>query len=142
MTYRTESLQLVQNKLDALMLEIKRFASTHAAITAAGTTADILLNIRRRLMQADVQLNSYKATPGLVAYVRNEKDDPTYDVVGAFNAVQDEVGEIANFIETNLPASGGMVLEFSGDYVAYKLYTSTQIAPLTTRLNTLAGLIE
>jgi hypothetical protein len=122
--------QQVQQQANALNAQIPSGVSSQAILNACNFFA-ILNN----------QLTQCAQVPGIVAYAQAQIDNPSFDVAGAFTAMQTAIVNTISWIAQNFPLSNFVSFSAQG-LVQYTTFTASQLAPLSALLTTLSGTID
>lgn len=144
MAYPTDSLGQVVRSVDSTALSIKLYCQSRVAEMAAGdTTSSAIFQDYQRLAVADAAFANAQTVPGIVAYVRDEKDDQTLDVVAEFLAMRNAIAAARLWIENNFPSTGGYLqaFEFSGGEIVDRTFAPGMTATYRTELNALIATI-
>lgn len=141
----TEQLSDVLAKIRAMARTVKGSAqSIHDHSAAGPLSARAIVEFSENLMQTNAEFDRLKALPGLAAYVKNQYDDQTYDIVSEFTAMQAAILSVAAWVETNIPNDGRWLLieEIVGGRVIQRTFTSAQTDPLRIELVVLIATID
>lgn len=111
---------------------------------AAGTNADQLFNVVRRLDALASELNSYRTISGIAAYAQDQENDPAYDAAAEFTAVINAVEAARDEIISTFPTSGGYLLShsFNGATREPRQFQSASLTVLATRLQAIVDAVE
>lgn len=93
-TVKAAAVQLKTN-IDSIVLHL----------AANNATYEYLRGIYQTLVRADNQFEALKTTPGLAEYAAAQENDPNYDVVVEFVAMQDAIASAKTWMQTNVPLS-------------------------------------
>lgn len=86
-------------------VNLKANLQTANATMAAGVVGvPYLRALYERLADTNAQFDALKTTPGLAAYAQAQEDDPAYDVVAEFTAMQTAIVAALAWMDTNEPA--------------------------------------
>lgn len=144
MAYPTNSLALVLEDTDRTALQLKLTLQAQVATMAAGSVnSSTILGIYVRLKRDDDTLAATAATPGIVQYAKDQKNDQDLDVAAEFTAMRAAIASAISWVGSNFPAAGGYIQshQISGGIVTERLFTPAQTAGFRTVLNTVIGTI-
>lgn len=117
--------------------------NTAAAMAAGPTSATIVLTTLSSLLGVKARLDAIAALPGMGPFaVEQLGQDVTFD----FTAMSNAVDAVVAWIIANLPRAGGTgyllveTMDAAGNRVP-RMFTVAEMAPLKTRLDTLAATI-
>lgn len=125
---------------------IKQQAQTLQSQIAAGpVSAQIILNSQAFFVTLNNQLTTYRAVPGIAAYAQNQVNNPSLDVAGAFDGMQNALVAVGTWVVTNFPVDAQSFLQaqqFVSGTPTYVTFTQAQLAGLNTALTTLIATIS
>lgn len=123
-----------------------RIKDVGGQLTAAtSVTRKSALDYQNFLADSLAALNTWSATPGLLAYAQNEENNPTLDLVAEYTAMKNSIVALQDWLVTNFPkdASGNLaVYSFdvnkrfadinltAGQLTAYKSQVNTLVATI------------
>jgi hypothetical protein len=145
MAYPTGMLAFVLEGVDSRALKVKTYCQSLRTASAAGPVqSGVVISTFMSLRQDRAALVTAAATPGIVQYARDQKNNQTLDVVAEFNAMVAAIDQVTNWITTNFPkAATGELLErtLGSEGPIEVTFTSAQTAGLRTQLDSLIGTI-
>jgi hypothetical protein len=121
--------------------QIQQQANALNAQIPNGVSLQSILNSLQFFATLNAQLTQYAAVPGLAAYAQAQISNPSFDVAGAFNAMQTALVAAATWIAQNFPFSTYTSVNAQG-FVVYAPFTAGQLAPLATLLTALSATID
>ena len=129
-------------------IRTKQFVTTIRDISAAGETPrKRVINLYLDLQRSITEWVIAKSLPGIVAYAREEFNDPTLDVATEFNAMQTSAETLRDWIYNNFPkdASSGAWLvtayDTNGELINLT-FTSSQLSVFRTHADTFLATIS
>jgi ribosomal protein L14 len=142
--YPTNSLAIVLNGIDQTAMQLKATLQAQVAAMAAGNVnSSTILGIYVRLKRDDTALAAAAATPGIVDYARDQKNNQSLDVAAEFTAMRNALANAISWVDTNFPAAGGYIQshQISGGTVTERAFTPAQTAGFRTVLNAVIATI-
>lgn len=121
--------------------QIQQQATALNAQIPNGVSSQSILNSPNFFATLNAQLTQYAAVPGLAAYAQAQINNPSFDVSGAFNAMQTALVAAATWIMQNFPFASFASANAQG-FVVYTTFTAGQLAPLATLLTALSATIN
>lgn len=104
------------------------------ASLAGDVEGDRIVRYVALLADANDALARYTTVPGLVAYVREQINDPLIDIVAEYNTMLTQINATRTWIINNFPKDGS-------DYLLYHTFAATgRITPRMFSTAALAGL--
>lgn len=113
----------------------------NSQISAGPVSAQAILNSCSFFATLNAQLTQYAAVAGLAAYAQAQINNPSFDVAGAFNTMQEALVATITWIVQNFPVSAFLTFNGSG-IPTYANFTQAQLAPLATLLTALSATIN
>lgn len=127
--------------VDTTARGIKSFAqSANTVMAAQSVSGNHLLQIMSEMKSAIETWNAAAAVPGIVAYVRDEKNDQALDVVAELTAMVAAAAAVRDRVIAGFPASGGYILkdQLGADgSISVRQFTPAQTAVLRGDLDAL-----
>lgn len=122
-------------KRAAVQLKIN-LQSQKAQLASSGADYQFLQDIYLTLTRANNQFNTLKTTPGLAAYAKDQENDPAYDVVAEFTAMQNAIGACTAWMDANVPTSvtAKSPANWDGGVIISNTFTAGQTAGLQAAL--------
>ena len=114
-------------------------------MAAGNFNADILVQLRDDLINADAEFASAQSVPGVVQYAKDVEDDQDYDVAAEFIAMRTAVQAAKATIDSLAPTSGGFLALWNfntGSGLDPRTFTSGQTAALQTQLQAIIDAIN
>ena len=145
MTYPTNSLGLALDQVDRLILDTKtQSLQAKAAFEGGSVSASKLIDLAIQFSRAIDSLDLLAATPGLVQFARDQKNDQGLDILVEYNAVKTGMQSVVDWLLANFPTNGGFLLRetWGPNGPVDRQFTSPETAALSALLGTLAGLIS
>lgn len=146
MAYPTDNLALVLTDIDRRMISIKSAAARDKTKLLAGPVfASLLIDEAIKAQEHMDALTAAAATPGIVQYAKDQKNDQGLDVVTEFNAVRDALEAVKDWIVATFPLSGGFLLRESWDLqtgTVDRTFSTGATAPLVILLDALIATID
>lgn len=127
---------------------LKSLATVISTNSAAGPIPrQTIIDFLRALATGIVRWQSAAETPGIVAYAREQVDNPALDIVAEFNAMVNAAIALRDWIVANFPkdaASGAwLVATFGSDGRPTSLtFTTAQLAQFRTNVGTFTATIS
>lgn len=116
--------------------------SVKAASEAGPISSESVLRLSTICADTDAQIVIGAAVPGIVAYVRDQLDNPTLDVAAEFSAVRTALTDLIGWVVANFPAQAGYLqaiqIQASGRYT-WRTLTTVQTAGLRTEIDALVA---
>lgn len=127
--------------------QIQAQCATLSAQIGTGTvSSQSITNVATVLAGLNVQLTTYAAVPGIVAYAQAQVNNPSLDVAGAFNAMQTALVAAVTWIVTNFPKDSSNFLQcltFNAQgLLVWSTFTQAQLSGLATLLTALSATIN
>lgn len=115
--------------------------------SAAGdVAADRVVRYVALLAEAISNLPRWTQVPGLLPYVREQLDAPTFDIVSEYNAMLAQIVACRDWIIANFPKDGAGYLLYhqfnAGGRVDVRQLTTAQLAGLRAQLDNLIATID
>ena len=132
---------------DGITERAARIKQTAASLVAsASITRRAVLDYANSLADSLAVLDSYVATPGLLAYARNELNDATIDLAAEFTTMRTQLVATQDWIVANFPKDASNNLSVYA-FDANKRFadvnlTAGQLSAFKTQLNLLIGTIN
>lgn len=125
---------------------VKRDSTRVSTDSAAGNVpAALIVRYVEALASANDDFARYTAVPGLVAYVREQINDPAIDIVAEYQTMLAQINAVRGWIIANFPKdAGGFLLyhSFGADgRIVQRTLTPAQTAGLRTQLAALIATI-
>lgn len=144
--YPTGMLSFVLEDIDRTIAEVK---SRSQAVRTESANTDIpssrILDLYLFLAQSRVSLSAAGATPGIGAYAQQAKNNPTLDVVAAFNSVISALDAVTAWIQANFPkdvATQALLAKiFSSNTIIDRTFPPASTAGFRTVLDALIATI-
>lgn len=120
--------------------------SVRAAAAAAPISAELILRMTTICADVDAELVAAAAVPGIVAYVRNQRDNQSLDVAAEFTGIRTALANVVSEVATLASAvtNGGFLsvinLQASGRYT-WRTLSVAQTAGVRTQLDALIASI-
>jgi uncharacterized protein (DUF885 family) len=109
-TTTTEAKESAYGRAQRVARRLRQVCGNHKAAMAAGTyNADLLVNLRDDLINADAEFSSAASVPGIVQYAKDVEDNQSYDVAANFTAMRAAVQATKTMIDALAPTSGGFL---------------------------------
>lgn len=126
---------------------IKSAAQAVRTRSAAGPIeAREVVTLADQLANANDRLARYTVVPGLLAYVREQINDPTIDIVAEYNAMLAQINAVRTWVINNFPKDASNYLlyhTFGADgRIVQRTLTSAQTAGLRTQLDALLATLD
>jgi hypothetical protein len=138
-------LGITLSNIDRRILALKTVLQELRSVAAAGPLASSrLLSLYTTLVTERAELVTAAATPGILQYARDQKDNQTLDVVAEFNALVGLIDDLIAWIGTNFPkdANGYLLAQTLGPTKPVdRTFTVAQTAGLRTQLDLLIAAI-
>ena len=145
MAYPTWLLSFILDDIDRRVAGVKLLGTQVRTESLAGAIPSTrILNLFINLQQERIALVAAAATPGIVQFARDQKNNQTLDVVVEFTAMLVALDAVIAWISTNFPKdAGGFLLarSFSGTTIVDRMFPSAQTAGLRAQLDTLIATI-
>lgn len=129
-------------KADAL----KKYAGDLKALSLAGpVSANQVIDFYLNLIAADTTFAAVAAIPGMVAYARDQEDDPTYDVAAEFTAMRSQVQACRDWIIANFPTGAGSRIlkdQLTTTGIVVRTFATAELAGLRTQIDLLTATIS
>lgn len=131
-TVKSAAVQLKIN-IDAIVLYL----------TSNNASYDYLRGIYQTLERANNQFDTLKVTPGLPKYAKIQEDDPTYDVVNEFIAMQSAIQSAMVWMQTNIPLTVAIkpVSDWGTGNLVQTEFTPLDTTPFRTILSSVSSSI-
>lgn len=111
-----------------------------------GLTADVLLDLVEFLRDGEDEFNAVAAIPGIREAIRDHfPDQPLYEPVTELQAVRLQTTALADWIETQMPATGAgwlNVTMFIGGRLSYRQFDAATLEGFRTEADALLALID
>lgn len=125
---------------------LRQYCVDFNEIAAANNiSGNLVLDLRGRLLTDNGIFSSAASVPGIVDYVKEIEDDPTYDVAAEFSAMQTAVEDTDAWIVTNYPADENDWLQhqkFTSNGIDTRAFTPTQTNGLRAEVQNIIDAIE
>lgn len=145
MAYPTGMLSFVLEDIDRTIASIKLTCQQVRAESLAGAVpSSRILDLFINLQGAKLQLNAAAAVPGLAQFARDQKNNPSLDVVAEFTNVVNTLTSVVDWINTNFPKdAGGFLLakSFSGTLIVDRTFSTATLVNLRATLDSLIATI-
>lgn len=119
--------------------------SLRAAAAAAPVSSELVVRMTTICADVDAELVTAAAVPGIVAYIRDQRDNQSLDVSGEMTAIRTALANVISEVVANFPAANGFLqaiqLQASGRYT-WRTLTVAQTAGLRTQLDALIASIS
>lgn len=123
--------------LKQIVGNLKQQTQRLSAQSSAGNVgARRLAEYASYLRDVKVDLAKYINTPGLDQYVKDEKNDQTYDLMAEYTALVAKIDAVIAWMVTNWPSADLIVLNADGSF-NYRQFTPAQTTTLRAELGTL-----
>lgn len=131
----------------AVAANVKNQTAALASACGAGpVNAKIILDYASFLAAAYAQLTAFAAVPNIAAYAQTQINNPSFDVVSAFNTMMSAMQATSQWVITNFPKDGNgniLGLTFNGDgSQGWTSFTTAQTAGLVSQLGLLSNTIN
>lgn len=143
---------VIESRLEALydqfQQNVRRFrqhiVTDQATMAAGAINSDRIVNLDLMLGRDRDRFNAFVAIPGIVQYVKDERDDQLYDVSVEVASLATAIGEAITEIETSFPESGGykLYLQLSNGVAVLRSFPTGGTATLRTKLQAIIDLIQ
>jgi len=114
------------------------------AMAAGNVSADLVLALFDRLVEAKAVFDAVAATSGIVQYAKDQFDNPTLDIVAEFTAMSAAVDAAGTAIFNDFPKDGNNWLlaeKLTASGRTQRSFTSVETAAMRTALDTLIATI-
>jgi len=150
MAFPTDSrddLERAWNGVKGAAGQVKASALAVRTSSAAGPIeARAIVVLADQLANANDRLARYTVVPGLLAYVREQINSATFDVVAEYNAMLAQINATRTWIVNNFPKDASNYLlyhTFGADgRIVQRTLTTAQTAGLRTQLDALLATLE
>lgn len=126
--------------------QIQQQAAALNGQIAGNVPAQTIVNSCTFFATLNAQLTQYAGVSGLAAYAQAQVNNPTLDVLGAFNTMQSALVAVITWIVTNFPKDGSnnlLYAQFSASgQVVFTSFSAAQLSPLATLLTSLIATIN
>lgn len=126
--------------------QLKRQAQTRSATFASGAKSAEILAAADHLNAFKTELIAMSQTPGIVAFAKEQEDDPTYDVVAEFTALLATIDAVIAEIVSTLPADTNdwlLINKINADgSLAPRSFTGAQLSGLRSLMDDIANAVS
>lgn len=124
----------------------QRSINLNTASLAGPVSADVIIAYCENLANCRDTFARIAAVPGIVAYAREQVNDPALDVTAAFTAMVNAIDATRSWIVTNFPHDGGNYLlasqfDVNGRQV-YRTFDTATLAGFRAQLAALIATID
>ena len=119
------------------------------AVAGSVNVADLETGFLGELVGSRIELERAQNTPGILAYAKDQFDDPAYDIAAEFTTMMAAIDTIAVWFEANFPTGAGGFLQSrtfvgdgSGATVSDTITVPGQLNALVTEFNALIATID
>lgn len=145
MAYPTGTLDRTLDRLDERVSRVKLNASSVRAESVAGPVSSTrILGLYAALRTDHAEITALSQTPGLAAYVQQQKNDPALDVVAEFQTMLNTLTNVTNWIAANFPkdANGFLLAQTLGaDRPVDRMFTTADLAAFRAQLDAMIATI-
>lgn len=149
MAFKASSIILVTayERIKTEAAAVKRRSERLRDQSAAGAiSADLIIDWVHEQKNRKDAMAALAATPGLVAYAKNQEDDGTYDVVSEYNAMITGIDTVIEWVDSNFPQDGSGYLlkdQMAVDgTITPRAFSTAATAGMRTELDALIALID
>jgi hypothetical protein len=130
-------------KRGAVQLKVN-LQGINSRLAASNADYAFLQDIYLTLKRYQTQATTLAATPGIVAYAKDQEDDQTYDVVAEFNTMTATITSALGWLDANVPTNvtAKAPADWDGGVIISNEFTPAQTSVLRTRLTAVINTIS